>query len=320
MRLRELTWLEKLTHAAPANVRVVPLGSVTVEGRHLPLQAFVVGSTSPDAPTFGVFAGVHGLERVGTQIALTWLESLFGQLAWDEDLLRSLEVMRIVVQPLVNPGGMLLRRRSNPAGVDLMRNAPVEAEGRPPFLLGGHRLGAALPFFRGPAQAEMQVESRALVTCVREHVLPARFALTLDLHSGFGQRDRLWYPWARSRAVFPDLPRIEALSRLLDETQTNHVYLVEPQSASYIAHGDLWDHLYLQHRARVDARARCFLPLTLEMGSWSWIRKNPRQLLSPIGVFDPTVPHRRARTMRRHLPLLEFLRRAVRNHDRWPSR
>ena len=60
-----------------------------------------------------------------------------------------------------------------------------------------------------------------------------------------------------------------------------------------------------------------FLPLTLEMGSWLWVRKNPRQLLSRHGLFNPMIAHRQQRVLRRHLVWLDFITRAVGSHARW---
>ena len=82
----------------------------------------------------------------------------------------------------------------------------------------------------------------------------------MDCHSGFGFRDRIWFPYAHRRAP------------------------IEPQSQQYFAHGDLWDHLYMQSCAQAQG---IFLPLTLEMGSWLWVKKNPRQLFSRHGIFNP---------------------------------
>jgi hypothetical protein len=79
---------------------------------------------------------------------------------------------------------------------------------------------------------------------------------------------------------------------------------MEPQARTYTARGDLWDHLHDVLAARP---GRVVLPLTLELGSWAWVRKNPRQLLSPLGSFNPIVPHRLRRTLRRHLPLFDRL-------------
>jgi hypothetical protein len=53
------------------------------------------------------------------------------------------------------------------------------------------------------------------------------------------------------------------------------------------------------------------------MGSWAWVRKNPKQLLFPGGTFNPMVPHRIHRVMRQHLVLFDFFLRAVGNREAW---
>src|SRR6185295_12711058 len=63
---------------------------------------------------------------------------------------------------------------------------------------------------------------------------------------------------------------------------------VEPTARSYTIAGDLWDYLY----DRAVERGRRLLPLTLEMGSWAWVRKNPIQALTALGRFNPIKPHR----------------------------
>jgi hypothetical protein len=59
------------------------------------------------------------------------------------------------------------------------------------------------------------------------------------------------------------------------------------------------------------------LPLTLEMGSWLWVKKNPRQMLSLEGMFNPLVEHRQQRVLRRHTVLLDFLMRAACSPAQW---
>jgi len=53
------------------------------------------------------------------------------------------------------------------------------------------------------------------------------------------------------------------------------------------------------------------------MGSWAWVRKNPWQLWSIDGSFNPVLPHRVKRTLRRHLPLFDLLLHAIRSHEAW---
>jgi hypothetical protein len=228
-----------------------------------------------------------GLERIGTEVAIAYLQTLVSQLAWDELLHHALETTRILVVPLVNPVGMATRTRSNGNGVDLMRNAPGGATGFATPLVGGQSWTPRLPWYTGET---LQPEAAALVGFVERELFPSRFAISIDLHSGFGLVDRIWYPYARTREPLPDLDKIEALHALLDDTLPNHVYRVEQTARVYTIRGDLWDHLYDRCRA---AGPGTLLPLTLEMGTWAWW----------VG---------RRRHMRRHLLLLDFLFRAAR--------
>jgi hypothetical protein len=105
-----------------------------------------------------------------------------------------------------------------------------------------------------------------------------------------------------------------ALKTLLDETYPRHRYQVEPQSLQYTTHGDLWDYMYDAYRLRQPEGT--FLPLTLELGASSWLRKSLR-VLDKSAFFHPLAPHRTARVLRRHLQLFEFLLRAAYSWDRW---
>lgn len=151
-------------------------------------------------------------------------------------------------------------------------------------------------------------------------MVPRPFSLAIDCHSGFGLDDRIWFPFAHRRAPIEHLPELHALRELLDQSHLHHTYVFEPQSRQYLAHGDLWDHLYLQAQAgaseAVDA-GRIFLPLTLEMGSWRWVKKNPRQLFSRLGLFNPMHAHRHQRVLRRHLSWLDLMARAACSWQGW---
>ena len=216
--------------------------------------------------------------------------------------------------PLINPGGMWLSTRGNPNGVDLMRNAPIEAEGKVPFLLGGHRISPRLPWYRGAEGAEMEIETQALIGVVQQELLTHPFSIAVDCHSGFGLRDRVWFPHAHSMHPIEHMADIIALEELFHQTHPNTRYQFEPQSMHYQTHGDVWDYLYLQ---AMQNKNNIFLPLTLEMGSWLWVKKNPRQLFSLQGLFNPIVEHRLHRVLRRHTVWLDFLMRATAGHENW---
>jgi hypothetical protein len=312
--LPELSELESLLVQVEPHARVELLARVDGGGRSLPVYAAVLGTSEPSAPSLAFVGGVHGLERIGTQVVLAYLRSLSVRLGWDRILADTLARVRLVFVPLLNPSGMLLGRRANARGVDLMRNAPRGEGGRGTFLLGGQRISPRLPWYAGDPDS-CERESRALFALVSKELLCSDVSLAVDCHSGFGMVDRLWFPYARTRKPFPNLAEVVGLKRLLDRTLPHHVYRVEPQANAYTIEGDLWDHLYDLQKQR--APQRVFVPLTLEMGSWAWVRKNPRQLWSLDGGFNPVAPHRVKRTLRRHLPLFDLLLHAIASHEAW---
>lgn len=312
--LPELAELEQIIEEGGDALEVRQLCRVEVDRTTFPVYSLAIGSQAQDVPVVGFFGGVHGLESIGTHVLLVFLRSLIGRLKWDSVLQHELQSVRLVFMPLVNPGGMYRHSRANPQGVDLMRNAPVDSSEKVPFLLAGQRYSASLPWYRGPLGAPMQLESQALCDLVQRELLSRPFSLALDCHSGFGLQDRIWFPYASSRAPMPHLAEIHSLVSLYSQTYPNHHYQIEPQCLQYLTHGDLWDYLYQQSLANGE---QVFLPMTLEMGSWMWVKKNPRQLLSRLGFFNPMVPHRRQRVLRRHLMWLEFLSRAASSWRHW---
>ena len=314
--LPELLALEKIIELGAPHLQVRVLRQVqAAPDASFPILAIGLGNPAADAPAMGFFGGVHGLERIGAQVVIAYLQNVVMRLGWDATLHHQLEHMRMVFMPVVNPGGMWAATRANPRGVDLMRNAPVEATNRVPLWIGGQRISAGLPWYRGRAGDAMETESQALCEVVAQELLARPFSMAIDCHSGFGVRDRLWFPFAHTRTPFAHLAEMHALHEIFWQAHNQHPYTIEPQSAQYLAHGDLWDHLYLQARREVPGHT--FLPLTLEMGSWLWVKKNPRQLFSRNGIFNPLISHRQQRVLRRHLSLLDFLARAACSHRRW---
>jgi hypothetical protein len=312
--LPELLELERLIAEGAAHLEARVVCRVAAGEQRFPVYAITLGNPSLAVPAVGFFGGVHGLERIGAEVVIAYLRSLVMRLQWDEVLHRQLESVRLVFMPIVNPGGVWQGTRANPNGVDLMRNAPLEASERVPFLIGGQRMSARLPWYRGTLHGPMETESQALCQVVEEELLAREFSIALDCHSGFGISDRIWFPYAHTAQPIAHLPEIHALKEIFDRTSTHHRYIFEPQSRQYLAHGDLWDYLY---RSAAAPEARSFLPLTLEMGSWLWVKKNPRQIFSRHGIFNPLIEHRQQRVLRRHMAWLDFLPRAAASYRRW---
>ena len=310
----ELLELESLLQAGRPWLRSRTLCEVDSGSQRFPVTACLLGSEAADAPVVGFFGGVHGLERIGSEAVLAWLRHLVMRLPWDDTLHQQLQRVRLVFMPVVNPGGVYRGTRANPQGVDLMRNAPVEALDAVPFLVGGQRLSPKLPWYRGVAGAAMQAESAALCALVTQELLGRPLAIAVDCHSGFGLVDRIWLPFAHTTRPFHHLAEAHALCEIQDQSLVHHRYVMEPQSRQYLAHGDLWDFLSLQAPR---GAGQVFLPLTLEMGSWLWVKKNPRQLFTRHGLFNPMVQHRQERVLRRHMAWFEFITRAAASHTRW---
>ncbi|SAK54150.1 Zinc carboxypeptidase [Caballeronia pedi] len=308
----EMDELNAIRIAGGARLAWSTIGEVRARQHAFPLLTASIGSDDPQAPAIGFFGGVHGLECIGTQLVLEYMRALLRRLEWDDTLHQQLSAIRLIFMPIVNPGGMFARTRANPNGVDLMRNAPQSAEGRVPFLAGGQRIGPWLPWYRGPVDGHMETESAALLSVVEEQLMSRPLAFALDCHSGFGWDDSIWFPYARTEREMAHLPEMFLLKTMFEESYPHHGYAFEPQSHQYLLHGDLWDFAYDRSRA-----PNIFLPMTLELGSWRWIRKNPMQLFSRLGIFNPIKAHRTRRVLRRHPNFFDFLTRAAFSARRW---
>ncbi len=311
--LNELNRIQQLLALGAQFVTHEIIETVSFQGHELPIYLIKIGNAGPDKPVLALTGGIHGLEKIGSQVIIAFLESLLKQLHWDDGLRKELDEVQLYLLPALNPAGMMRHTRANGNGVDLMRNAPLDAVAKVPFLLGGQRWTTRIPWYRGRKDAGMEPEAIALCEFVRQRLFPAPFSMVLDCHSGFGFNDQIWFPYAYSMEPIPHLAEVFALRNLLFETQPNHVYTFEPQSRIYTTHGDLWDYLYLES---VSKNVR-FLPITMEMGSWLWIKKNPRQLIQVLGFFHPIMPHRLRRVLRRHLMFIDFLKDAVRSYKNW---
>ena len=311
----ELADLERLARALGEAASLESLCAVSWEDTTLPVRALTFGTRRSDSPVFICVGGVHGLERIGAQVVLGFIETLVSAVRWDRAVAEMLDGVRLLFLPVLNPVGVMIRRRGNGNGVDLMRNAPVDADRweLPIKLYRGQRWSRHLPWYRGRANT-LEPEATALCQWVAREASQSPFVITLDVHSGFFGSDRIWFPYARTRTLFPHIAEMLALKSLLDETYTRHRYVIEPQAAQYTTHGDLWDYIYDQHRAANPGGI--FLPLTLELGASAWLRKSLR-FLDKSAFFHPLEPRRTKRVLRRHIPLFEFLLRAVYSWERW---
>merc|ERR1711879_718888 len=179
--LPELQELEGLIAASRNTLRVNVPGYISHAGASLPFYVLEMGSSAKNAPVLALIGGVHGVERIGTQVILSFLRTLLHKLEWDPATQQQLDAVRLLIIPIVNPGGMWNNSRANPNGVDLTRNAPVEAEHRPPFLVGGHRLTRHIPWYRGQASGPMELENQLLTQTIQEKVFSQPVAISLTV-------------------------------------------------------------------------------------------------------------------------------------------
>lgn len=311
----ELEQLEALIDQFGHRIRCEVVERIPYKETQFPIHCLSLGSTSPDVPVLAFFGGVHGLEKIGSEILLSYLRTILQLLDWDEEFNTRLEKSRLVFMPIVNPVGVFRGSRSNGHGVDLMRNSPIESVGNT-RLYSGQRLSPRLPWYRGD-ESRMEKEAQALCRVVHQQLFEAPLSIAVDLHSGFGIHDRLWFPYASTQTPFPGIAEAYALKQLFDRCYPHHFYKIEPMSQEYVISGDLWDYLYDDFVDRHGSSKRTFLPLTLEMGSWLWLRKNPTHLFQRHGLFHPLLPHRQQRILRRHLTLFDFLYRSLLYPSQW---
>ncbi|MGR5268717.1 DUF2817 domain-containing protein [Vibrio astriarenae] len=293
-----------------AQVDLIELAHIQHENHSLPLYALNIGAKDPTLPCLVLTGSIHGVERIGSQIILAFIKSLMRRIQWDKELQRLLTRIQIIAIPVVNPWGVALKKRANHNGVDLMRNAPVNATNPAMQLYAGQTISSKLPWFRGNPdnmEKELTHTSNYLLNVSRS----ASSTIVLDLHSGFGTKDRLWFPFAHHKKPPDNIEQYYLLYRLFRKSYPHYeLYQFEPQWHQYTTHGDFWDWQYLQH---FEESSHHFLPLTLELGSWLWVKKNPMQLLSFSQLFHPTKPHRIKRVQRRHSTLLNYLMQVLDN-------
>lgn len=315
----ELKDLDQLMESSKDWLKSTLECNIKVAGIEVPL--YRLESTlcdDPGAPVFLLVGGVHGLERIGSQVVISFLRTLSGYMKWDKSWQEVLKKVKIVCFPILNPGGFYEQTRSNPNGVDLMRNAPLDAEGECSMLrlYQGHRISNRLPWYRGELNKSLELESQVLVNWVLSEGVKSKAVLALDVHSGFGSVDRVWFPFAGSSKPFESLGEVWALKNIIDDVLPYHIYKIEPQSKVYTTHGDLWDYLYRQTRS-INLK---FIPLTLEMGSWAWLRKNFFRSWNILYLFHPVKAHRVRRVLRRHFAFLELLLRLSTQPEVWSDK
>ncbi|MCB1138163.1 MAG: DUF2817 domain-containing protein [Leptospiraceae bacterium] len=321
--LRRLHRFEKrILEIAKKNEKLVKIHQYgfsrkTSNGFRFPIYALSIGKPAAlKKNPVGIVAGVHGLETIGVRILLDFLYHCLDNPDFFPELHKG--KLGLLAMPMVNPGGVALRRRSNPAGVDLMRNSGVEAVRSMPFF-GGHRASKHLPYFRGQG---LEPESRTLYRFVFESFFHVKNSLVpvVDVHSGFGSVDHVWWPYAGTKDPCRDHQLFEAMGRFF-KIQAGHSLLnFGPQSESYTTHGDLWD-LFYDHYYKLHEREKAwkskFLPLTLEVGTWSDLKESPGKIFDRKNIFNPDGERKRETIQRYRKFLRDLFRVALTKEKDW---
>lgn len=298
-------------HPDLVRIRQLDYSTPTRRGQRWPIYLLEIGrkrAFKNHAPL--IASGVHGLETIGIRIHLDILRSVLNPKSrfYSEDLAGG--KLAIYSIPILNPAGVVRLTRANATGVDLNRNSGVTAEKAIPFF-GGHRISSTLPYFRGGTQ---QRETRALFRFLREDFLRRRkkIHMALDIHSGYGSQNYLWWPYSFSnKKVFQE----EAFESIAAGLRAKHpLYRIEPMALSYQTHGDLWDYALLDFEKRQKEKPgkSLFLPFTLEIGTWQELKKSPSRLFTPEKIFNPPKSSRKAYLKEHRQLIWDFLHLHVR--------
>lgn len=110
----------------------------------------------------------------------------------------------------------------------------MDARERVPFLVGGQRVSAWLPWYWGRKSSPMEIENQAVCEVVTQELLAREFRVSVDCHSGFGTRDRIWFSYAHTRSPIAHLAEMHALKSIFAESHSYHRYTFEPQSLQYL--------------------------------------------------------------------------------------
>src|SRR3990167_3776625 len=89
--LPELMALDKIVGQGAPHLQARVVCEVSVAAGHrFPVHAITLGTADPLAPAVGFFGGVHGMERIGAQVVIAFLQHVVMRLRWDQTLTRLL--------------------------------------------------------------------------------------------------------------------------------------------------------------------------------------------------------------------------------------
>ncbi|MFH1223062.1 MAG: alpha/beta fold hydrolase [Pseudomonadota bacterium] len=305
----EITRLKRIEKRFPDFIILEELGGIKHNGFKVPMHAFFIGhKPDPKLPTVAFFSCFHGVEWIGGRVLLNYVEHLVRSMCWDEGIRDLISKMNICGIPVVNPVGRIEKTRSNGNGIDLMRNTSVTGERVFP-LLGGHHLSKSLPWYRGE---KIEKENKITMKFLDDHVFPSDFKITMDIHSTFMRRSRIWIPYASGKK----LPEKEAdvfakIKKLLNSTYKYNPYRYEKQDLIYRTHGDFWDFNFDRHKSD---KKGLYLPMTLEISTAEWLFRNFITSWTFESLFNPSSRRESNQEYFRHITVFDFILRFAKNY------
>ena len=87
----ELEQLERIIDRLGDKAHTQIIEKIDHKKHKFPIHCITLGSTNPDAPVLAFFGGVHGLEKIGSEVILSYMETISELLDWDEELMSRLE-------------------------------------------------------------------------------------------------------------------------------------------------------------------------------------------------------------------------------------
>ncbi len=236
--------LEPLLDLAEERPGIVDVEVIGHSGAGAPLVAFhVQDPTAPVTDEVLVIAGLHALEWIGTESALTVLE---------EHVLRPRSGLRLTVVPLANPDGrarvetdlltdnVYAYRRGNQALVDLNRDFAHGRDARAVWrkVIPGRYATSPAPL--------SQPESQALDQLAAEHAYRA----VVSLHAFGGY---LYHPWSSSWSRPDDWDAYVVTGRCMEQAQGAGAFRTRQLARwgfFFRAHGTELDHFHGSYRSQ----------------------------------------------------------------------
>ncbi|HMV66786.1 MAG TPA: M14 family metallopeptidase [Myxococcota bacterium] len=251
-------------------VTVTSLGATT-QGR--PIWAWQVAATGEEERKVLIFAGIHALEWISTEVAAATLRALLDH---------PREHTSVTVVPLLNPDGRAKveadlaadrarYRRGNAAGVDLNRDFAVNHDATSLWrrVLPGYHASSPAPL--------SQPETRALDALADRE----RFDRAASLHAFGGF---FYFPWSGRWERPDDWGRFMALGRAMEEAQGVHAYRTRQLSRwgfFFRAQGSEIDHLYGRYGT---------LAFLVELTRSGIDPLHPADLRTPFRWYNPRDP------------------------------